>query len=47
LPGIAGNEILYNEDNDKVIGIRTGDMGISKNGILKDNFNAGIDIFAK
>jgi hypothetical protein len=30
-----------------VIGVRTGDMGISKNGEIKDNFQPGVDIIAK
>ena len=46
LPGIAGDQVLYSEENE-VIGIRTGDMGIAKNGEMKDSFEAGIDIMAK
>ena len=47
LPGISGDEILYGEDSDQVIGIRTGDMGIGKDGEMKDTFEPGIDIMAK
>jgi electron-transferring-flavoprotein dehydrogenase len=47
LPGISGDEILYGEDGDQVIGIRTGDMGIDKEGEMKDTFEPGIDIMAK
>jgi electron-transferring-flavoprotein dehydrogenase len=44
-PGFAGTEILY-EDN-KVIGIRTGDKGIGPDGDKKANFEPGIDLHAK
>jgi len=32
LPGIAGDQILFDETDTSVIGIRTGDMGIGKDG---------------
>jgi len=44
-PGFAGTEILY-EDN-KVMGIRTGDKGIDPEGNKKANFEPGIDLHAK
>lgn len=47
LPGVSGDEILYGGDGDQVIGIRTGDMGIGKDGEMKDTFEPGIDIMAK
>mgnify|MGYP001303714765 FL=1 len=47
LPGIAGDQILFDEHNERVTGIRTGDMGIDKNGEMKDSFEPGIDIMAK
>ena len=47
LPGVAGNEILYNDSDSQVIGVRTGDMGIAKDGSMKDSFEPGIDILAK
>ena len=43
-PGFAASEILY--ENDKVIGIATGDMGISKIGEKKDSYQPGIGIKA-
>lgn len=43
--GFSGREILY--DGNRVIGVRTGDKGINKKGVMKDNFEAGIDIHAK
>jgi len=43
-PGFAGVEIL--EENDAVVGVRTGDKGIDKNGEKKGNFEPGIDLRA-
>lgn len=43
--GFAGSQVLY--DGQKVIGVRTGDKGIDKQGNRKSNFEAGIDILAK
>ena len=39
-------EVLYDE-NDAVIGVRTGDKGIDKEGKQKANFEAGVDLLAK
>ena len=44
-PGFPASEILF--ENDKVVGVRTGDMGIGLNGEQKPGFEAGIDIKAK
>ena len=41
-PGFAASKILYSEDN-KVLGVQTGDMGIDKNGKNKDSFEPGIN----
>lgn len=46
LPGIAGNQIIYNSD-DSVGGVITGDMGIDREGNMTDAFEAGIKIKAK
>lgn len=46
-PGFAGKEVLYDEDQDAIIGVRTGDKGIGKEGEQKDNFEPGIDLHAK
>ncbi len=43
--GFAGTELIY--DEDRVIGVRTGDRGIDKNGALKPQFEPGADIYAK
>ena len=44
-PGFAGDEILT--EGNRVIGVRTGDMGVDKNGKPKGTFQPGMDIFAK
>lgn len=45
-PGFAAAEVLYNEDN-AVIGIATGDMGINKEGEKTDMFEPGVEIHAR
>lgn len=44
-PGFAGTEIL--EENGRVVGVRTGDKGIDKNGERKSNYEPGIDLRAR
>ena len=46
IPEFPGASLLYDESN-KVIGVRTGDKGVGKDGQPKDNFQPGADIFAK
>ena len=46
IPEFPGALLLYDDDN-KVIGVRTGDKGVGKDGEPKDNFQPGADIFAK
>lgn len=46
-PGFAGQEILFEGNNNRVIGIRTGDKGVDAHGKAKPNFEPGIDIVAK
>jgi electron-transferring-flavoprotein dehydrogenase len=43
--GFPGVEVLY--DEDKVIGVRTGDKGIGTNGETKPNYEPGADIHAR
>ncbi len=43
--GFAGTELLY--DGNQVIGVRTGDRGISKNGEETPQYEPGADILAK
>ena len=46
LPGIAGDKVLFNEDGS-VGGVITGDMGIAKDGTIKDTFEPGLEIRAR
>ncbi len=46
IPEFPGASLLF-DDAGKVIGVRTGDKGIGKDGEPKDNFQPGADIFAK
>jgi electron-transferring-flavoprotein dehydrogenase len=45
-PEFPASEILFDE-NDAVIGVRTGDKGIDKDGNHKPNFEPGVDLLAK
>lgn len=45
-PEFPASEVLYDE-NEQVIGVRTGDKGIDKEGNRKGNFEAGVDLLAK
>src|SRR5829696_2108974 len=45
-PGFAGTEVLYNAEG-AVAGIATGDMGIGKDGMPKENFTRGVELRAK
>jgi electron-transferring-flavoprotein dehydrogenase len=45
-PEFPGAEMLYDE-TDRVLGVRTGDKGIDREGKPKGNFEPGVDIHAK
>ncbi|XP_020699992.1 electron transfer flavoprotein-ubiquinone oxidoreductase, mitochondrial isoform X1 [Dendrobium catenatum] len=45
-PGFAASEILYDE-NHRVVGIGTNDMGIAKDGSRKETFQRGVDLKGK
>lgn len=45
-PEFPASEVIYDE-RERVIGIRTGDKGIDKDGKPKGNFEPGVDILAK
>jgi len=45
-PEFPGAEMLY-DDSDRVIGVRTGDKGINKEGQRKSNYEPGVDLHAK
>jgi electron-transferring-flavoprotein dehydrogenase len=44
-PAFPGQELLWN--GDRVIGVRTGDKGVDRNGQPKANFEPGADVLAK
>lgn len=44
-PGFAATEIIY--DNNRVVGVVTGDQGIDKQGNHKPNYQPGIELRAK
>ena len=45
-PEFPGAEMLYDE-RDRVVGVRTGDKGVDKDGRKKPNFEPGVDVLAK
>src|SRR5438105_3183418 len=45
-PEFPGAEMLYDKD-DRVVGVRTGDKGIDKEGKRKPNFEPGLDFVEK
>ncbi len=45
-PEFPGAEMLYDQ-NDRVVGVRTGDKGIDKEGKQKANYEPGVDLLAK
>ncbi len=46
-PGFDGRQVLFGEDGRRVVGVRTGDKGLDKDGSPKSNFEPGIDLLAK
>jgi electron-transferring-flavoprotein dehydrogenase len=44
IPGFAGVDLLW--DGDACVGVRTGDKGIGKDGVPRDEFEPGMDITA-
>lgn len=44
-PGFAAAEVLF--ENDKVVGIATGDMGIGKDGEKRDSYQRGVELKGK
>lgn len=45
-PGFAAAEVLYNDQNE-VIGVATGDMGVGKDGEPRPDFTPGVELHAK
>lgn len=46
-PGFAAVETLFEASSPRVLGVRTGDKGIDKQGRRKGNFEPGVDLLAK
>ncbi|MFN0087140.1 MAG: 4Fe-4S dicluster domain-containing protein [Blastocatellia bacterium] len=46
LPEFPGDKLLH-DDQDRVIGVRTGDKGVNKEGQPKANFEPGADVLAR
>ncbi len=44
-PGFSGQELLY--EGDSVVGVRTGDRGLDKDGQPKGNYEPGVDLRAR
>lgn len=38
---------MYDEEGKAVIGVATGDLGISKKGEMKDNFTRGVELLGE
>src|SRR6185295_4673057 len=45
-PEFPGADLLYDE-NDRVVGVRTGDKGLDKEGKQTANYEPGVDLLAK
>ncbi len=45
-PGFAAAEVLFDDDG-RVRGVATGDMGVGKSGEKKDNYTSGVEITGK
>ncbi|MDE0790199.1 MAG: electron transfer flavoprotein-ubiquinone oxidoreductase [Woeseiaceae bacterium] len=45
-PGFAAAEVLYDDDG-RVTGVATSDMGVGKDGVQKSNFQAGYELLGK
>ena len=45
-PGFAASEVLYGEGGE-VVGVATGDVGVSKTGEVKDSFTRGMELRGK
>ena len=44
-PGFTASELII--ENEKVVGVATGDMGLDSNGDKKPSFEPGINLLAK
>jgi electron-transferring-flavoprotein dehydrogenase len=46
-PGFAGQKVLFDTDEKTIIGVRTGQKGLNKDGKPKSNYEPSIDLMAK
>lgn len=46
-PGIAGSEVVFHEDGRAVKGVKTADVGVSKNGEKSGNYERGMELYGK
>mmetsp|Transcript_20120 Transcript_20120/g.29922 ORF Transcript_20120/g.29922 Transcript_20120/m.29922 type:complete len:592 (-) Transcript_20120:20-1795(-) len=46
-PGFSASEVVYSDDGASIKGVATGDVGIAKDGSLKDSFERGMEFHAK
>lgn len=46
-PGFAGAGLIYSEDGKSVCGVRTGEVGVDREGNMKDRFEPGMEFRAK
>lgn len=46
-PGFAADQVLYDESSGAVRGVSTKDVGISKDGTVKDTFERGVELIAR
>ena len=46
-PGFAGAGIVYGEDGKSVLGVRTNEVGLDREGRMKDSFEPGMEFRAR
>jgi electron-transferring-flavoprotein dehydrogenase len=46
-PGFAAASLLYNNDETAVMGVTTRDVGVSKDGTVKDTYEPGVNLVAR
>lgn len=46
-PSVSCAELVYSDDNSRLVGVATKDMGVAKDGLRKDTFEPGIEFRSK
>jgi electron-transferring-flavoprotein dehydrogenase len=46
-PGFAGAGLVYSEDGKSVLGVRTNEVGLDRQGRMKESFEPGMEFRAK